>query len=47
MYAGLTLVASMPVIWPEAEGSNGGVFEGLLYEGPPPPWGALAMQASE
>ena len=47
MYAGLTLVASMPVIWPEAEGNDGGVFEGLRYEGPPPPWGALAMQASE
>jgi hypothetical protein len=43
-YAGLTLVASMPVIWPEAEGHDGGVFEGLLYEGPPPPWGALVSE---
>jgi hypothetical protein len=46
-YAGLTLVAEMPVLYRDAEGNDGGVFEGLLYEGPPPPWRAPAMQASE
>ena len=46
-YAGLTLVASMPAVAPTVDGDAGVEFEGLIYEGPPPPFGPMPSAASE
>jgi hypothetical protein len=46
-YAGLTLVATMPVIYDDTDGHDRGVFEGLVYEGPPPEWGPPPAATSE
>jgi len=47
-YTGLTFVASMPMTYASSEDSkgHGGVFDALIYEGPPPPW-ALPSATSE
>ncbi len=46
-YSGLTLVASMPATIPTVDGEAVYAFEGIIYEGTPPPFGPLPSAPSE